>query len=310
MRSLILVAHFALYPILSLAQKCYSLFGLEVTADEVVPCKLDAVTSICCSTNRTRAPGMSHEGGNTADECLPNGLCQNRFTYEGKPDVTYWVEYCTDKDYKSGKCMDICADQRRDTGAAMITPCDGTNKSEKWCCGKSDACCWNPNKDSITFPQRFEGMINGTVASLALAGPTSTESLLGIGSTPTTSTTRTLISESSTPQSQSPSPLAQSVSTGLSTGLSTGAKAGIAVGAVAGVIALVGAVFFARKAMRWKKEAQRARETNAQTQPYAKIYPDKYYQAGFAPSELPSLAPAELAVPPAELGPIMMGRRM
>jgi hypothetical protein len=301
MRSFVLIA---LLPITALAQTCYSPAGLPVQKEEVVPCALDGVTSICCYTNRTREAGMSHEGGATADECLPNGICQNRFTYQGKAEATYWIEYCTEKDYASGKCMDICASQRGEAGTSMITPCGGQSNSTKWCCGASDDCCSNPNADSIEIPLVFEGMINGTVASVATAEPTPTPTILtSIASTFPKITSQSAPSSLPSPsQSPSQSP-SSSPSVQATTGLSTGSKAGIGIGVTLGALALVGIGFFARKAMGWKKEAQRAKEANLinpVTSEY--FYPDKYHQSGFAPSELPSPPPAELAVPPAELG--------
>lgn len=56
------------------------------------PCpSTDGPTTICCALNRDNEPYGNISLGFTRDECLPNGLCQNRITEnDGKP-VTTWV---------------------------------------------------------------------------------------------------------------------------------------------------------------------------------------------------------------------------
>jgi hypothetical protein len=46
-------------------------------------------SSVCCALNRDNAPGGNVSLGLTRDECLPNGLCQNRAT--GRKVATQWV---------------------------------------------------------------------------------------------------------------------------------------------------------------------------------------------------------------------------
>ena len=292
MKSRFLFVHLALLPYAVLAQTCYNTAGIAITDPEVVPCAISPVKSLCCYSNRTLPAGGPHEKGNTADECLASGICQNRFTFEGKPGTTYWLEHCTDRDIESGNCMDICRSSRGPSGTAMITPCDGTNKSEKWCCGDTTACCANANRDLVTFPMEFVGMINGTIASLVTTPTPTPTPTPGFVSSATTTTGTPLPTSTSSAPSAAPQ----------NTGLSTGAKAGIAIGAVLGVLALIGVGFFARKALAWKKEAEGARAANLNTPSYADLYPSKYEHSGFAPTELPSNPPAELAAPDVELG--------
>jgi hypothetical protein len=294
MKSFTFVACLALLPYTALAQTCYSPAGMAITDVQVVPCANNPVRSICCFSNRTLPAGGAHENGNTADECLPSGICQNRFTFQGQPKATYWLEYCTDKDIESGNCMDICRRTRGSEGTSMITPCDGTNSSAQWCCGDTTACCANANADLVSFPKEFVGMINGTIASLAtIATPTPTPSSTRASSStsaPATSSARPTSSPSSTPQS---------------TGLSTGAKAGIGIGAACGVLALIGIIFFARKALAWKREAARAKAYDVNTPSYADLYPrdaSKFEHSGFPPTELPANPPVELAAPEYEMG--------
>ena len=40
-------------------------------------------SSICCGINRSNIPNGDPANGFTRDECLPNGLCQNRETKNG-----------------------------------------------------------------------------------------------------------------------------------------------------------------------------------------------------------------------------------
>src|SRR5690242_11383979 len=58
------------------------------------PCpSADGPSTICCAINRDQPPWGNISLGYTRDECLPNGLCQNRITTnEGQP-VTTWVFY-------------------------------------------------------------------------------------------------------------------------------------------------------------------------------------------------------------------------
>ncbi|KAF2679845.1 hypothetical protein K458DRAFT_407695 [Lentithecium fluviatile CBS 122367] len=284
-----------------LAQTCYTPDGFAVTNPEVAPCKIDPVRTICCHSNRTLAAGSPHESGNVADECLPNGICQNRYTYQGKAEAKFWLEYCTNRDLESGRCMDVCRDARGEKGTSMITPCDGSANSTEWCCGDTVACCGGTS--AISFPQRFVGMVNGTIAgSSPTPTPTTTPTPSSLRSPETgnsTSTPAGLPSGTSNPPSPSPPTPPQSPS------LSTGAKAGIGIGAVLGALAILGIGFFASKVRRLKKEAQRSRAAEMSLTPsYADLYPDKYQHSGFPPSELPSHPPAELAdtVRAAELG--------
>jgi hypothetical protein len=46
-------------------------------------------SSVCCALNRDNTPGGNVSLGLTRDECLPNGLCQNRAT--GRKVATQWA---------------------------------------------------------------------------------------------------------------------------------------------------------------------------------------------------------------------------
>lgn len=74
--------------------------------------------TICCALNRDNGPGGNRTNpdgsfsmNETQDECLPNGVCRNRFRVgpgDGEEVTSYWIGTCTEKDWKSGKCMDVC----------------------------------------------------------------------------------------------------------------------------------------------------------------------------------------------------------
>jgi hypothetical protein len=71
------------YFTIALAQTCYlpNTTPLPSTGDffpAFQPCTSGGPLTICCATNRTRDPGGDARDGEVKDECLPNGLCQNR----------------------------------------------------------------------------------------------------------------------------------------------------------------------------------------------------------------------------------------
>lgn len=135
-----------------------------------------------------------------------------------------------------------------------MTPCDGTNSSQTWCCGGSTACCGNPALKPITLARAF-GVSSSATASRTIS--TRTTSTRAPAFTTRASDTS---SSSSAPENNGG-------------GLSTGAKAGIGVGVPLGLAALVGALLLG---IRWyRKRDERAREAEAQNlmhRPNAPIY--------------------------------------
>lgn len=96
-------------------------------------------------------------------------------------------------------------------------PCDGTNSSEKWCCGNTTSCCapaFNPN--AVTVAQLFTGLA--------------------------TSLSTLLPSHSSSTAEPTSSPFDAAVSP--SSDLTVGAKAAIGVSIVIGVAAIFGLGFY------------------------------------------------------------------
>lgn len=111
------------------------------------------------------------------------------------------------------------------TGNTLMTPCDGTDYSETWCCGDDTMCCGSGNE--VHIPKNiYPAEPKSAIFTSSSSAPTSPN-------TPTSS---------SDPQSSSES----------SAGLSTGAKAGIGVGVGVGGCAIIAllAFFFLRRRRR------------------------------------------------------------
>ncbi|KAH7088116.1 hypothetical protein FB567DRAFT_331613 [Paraphoma chrysanthemicola] len=202
------------------------------------PCSNDTsnpLSTICCAIARPLPPG-SYTPGFVSDTCLDSGICQNiRKTSETGTDlaVSYWREECTEKDWRSGKCLTLCVDSV-DGGNQQMTPCDGTPQSEKWCCGSSNRCCLtNP----LIVPQKFVHAIKGSSSSVApAASVTSTSSLRS-------SVTSTAVISSSTAS-------VEDTASSSSSSMGRGAIAGIVVGAIAGIALLLVAGFLIAKRRR------------------------------------------------------------
>ena len=94
MRSLILSlpAVFLARTALAQTSSCYFANGTSLPSlpeyNEYQPCS-SGVTTICCGTNRANEAGGDPGKGFTKDECLPNGLCQNRVTSNGVQTTSY-----------------------------------------------------------------------------------------------------------------------------------------------------------------------------------------------------------------------------
>jgi len=105
----------------------------------------------------------------------------------------------------------------------LMTPCDDTANSTKWCCGMNKDCCAG-DIGVETLVQTFLGAIATSTSALSLSGPSTAS-----GST---------LSTDPSPSSTGPANQLQS-----SSSLSGGAIAGIVIGAVA-ALALIGAAWF------------------------------------------------------------------
>ncbi|KAF1849211.1 uncharacterized protein K460DRAFT_415619 [Cucurbitaria berberidis CBS 394.84] len=124
--------------------------------------------TVCCHTKWENPPGGDIILGPTADECLPNGLCQNRgwSSVEGdkKPPWThYYRVYCTNQDWSG--CLDVCNIGLAADDVAQITPCDQSGTSEKWCCGNSTDCCTSGSASEIVIiPRALGNLTSGSLS--------------------------------------------------------------------------------------------------------------------------------------------------
>ena len=126
-----------------------------------------------------------------------------------------------------------------------MTPCDGTNSSEVWCCGGTTACCDSPGLKPVTLARQFGVSATSTATVSRTAGTTST---------------RASSSKTSVPATSSATFSATAAPSNNNDGLSTGQKAGIGVGVPLGLAVLVGAVLLG---VRWHKQRnERLREAD------------------------------------------------
>ena len=67
-----------------MAGTCYFANGTALPVDPIYnqyqPCQPGGPSTICCGIFRDNVAGGNITAGDTTDECLPNGLCQNRAT--------------------------------------------------------------------------------------------------------------------------------------------------------------------------------------------------------------------------------------
>jgi hypothetical protein len=94
MRSL-LFSLSAAYLLQFAAAQCFFANGTQLPDtpeySEYKPCSTGGPATICCGINRENPAGGNATIGRTADECLPNGLCQNRQTKSGVQSTQYVV---------------------------------------------------------------------------------------------------------------------------------------------------------------------------------------------------------------------------
>ncbi|KAL4781974.1 hypothetical protein BJX76DRAFT_369473 [Aspergillus varians] len=192
---------------------CYKPDRTSKTFNGTMLCSdVDGAVSMCCGWN---------------DVCLDNGLCKVKGTPSG-----YWRDMCSISSWPDVGCLNVCTDDGDidDAGNAPMTPCDGTDYSETWCCGQTTDCCGTD--EEVTIP---------TNIYVSTSTPNSTSTSTSASLTSTQATTSS--SSTTTPSSE------QSQT---SSGLSSGSKAGIGVGVAAGVIVVVG--FFSFLVMRRRRK--------------------------------------------------------
>ncbi|KAL4954130.1 hypothetical protein BDW69DRAFT_183810 [Aspergillus filifer] len=146
---------------------------------------------------------------------MENGLCKNVPSTTDDNDQGFLLRrtggnLCSDPDWPSESCLDVCSGGDYAGNTAQVTPFDGTDNSTEWCCGTSTDCCGTNSAMTIA----------PVLAALSFSTASATSS--SITSTQASSPTPNADDTSST--SYSPS---QTTTFSSSSGLSTGAKAGI-----------------------------------------------------------------------------------
>ncbi|KAI1644748.1 uncharacterized protein F4817DRAFT_346171 [Daldinia loculata] len=222
---------------------CY--YPNQQEAEDDSPCNPDADSSACC-------------GGGIGNICLSNGLCQG-------PNGAVIRGSCSDKNWDSENCANYCLGASRG-GTDLISCANVTQDDTSYCCNGAENCCDSGDGRFSVGPH------NPTTSATWNAASTK---FIVVGTTSTTSSTRTTPSTSTTstkdPTTSSASDLAtpnaasgdftsgaptntdvasqpdntSSVGTEASSpsDLSDGAKAGIGIGAVIGVILIVGLIY-------------------------------------------------------------------
>jgi hypothetical protein len=230
----------------------------------------------------------------------------------------YFANFCTDPDWKGGKCLDICEQTRGNLGNTQVTSCNGRADGDRWCCGDSTACC-----GSGVGLVRLAQIFGGVVSSASSSGSMST----AISSSSTTLSSLSLSSSaaSSTSSSSSSTPISDPATSTHKTkkkksSLGAGAIAGIVIGVLA-LLALLGVlVFFVLRSNKHKKAAQQNNQLQHGAGPVTEIdgnvagppqynAGEKYRQAGpgvgsgnaLSGGAYDGSAPAELQQPPSEL---------
>lgn len=219
---------------------CHHPNGLIQTDPYHAPCGdvlNNSLNTMCCAIDRPNPPGGFSTNGYNADVCLPNGLCLQSWKRDENSTVTieYYREECTVQDWKIGKCLSVCLSNsvcnqsvmsaikqlmcHQISSNVMMTPCDDTANSTRWCCGTSKDCC-SGDIGVETLAQTFLGMVATSISGLSTSA-TASASVSTSGSNYATS--------AASPSSSS--------------SLSGGAIAGIVIGALAGV-ALIGAAWY------------------------------------------------------------------
>lgn len=68
------------------------------------------LNTMCCAIDRPNPSGGYSADGLAADLCLPNGLCQQKWTPDENSTtrIEYYREECTVEGWKNGSCLSVC----------------------------------------------------------------------------------------------------------------------------------------------------------------------------------------------------------
>ena len=105
----------AIIATVSARSKCFLPFGVPATYPAYQPCSDDPsepLSNICCQLNLPNLPGGNRSDGPVQQECLPNGLCQER-SIDGETGMGHisWTRgYCTSSNFGNltSDCLNKC----------------------------------------------------------------------------------------------------------------------------------------------------------------------------------------------------------
>ncbi|KAG9185286.1 hypothetical protein G6011_07830 [Alternaria panax] len=224
-------------------------------------------------------PGGDVKNGPTADECLPNGLCQNRgFSSVQGQEVPEWTHFyrvnCANKNWEG--CVNVCKDDDLANDSAQMTPCDGTPTSEFWCCGDSNECCSSSSISTtgsstlkkIRIPKRLGEVVESSSSSVGPT-PASSGAASGVSSEPTSTGTPTgaqsMPTSTATDQSGQTGGGETSEKKTSNTGRNVGVGVGVGVGAAV-FLGLIAAMLIRKRRNRNKSETGNERAESIEKQ--------------------------------------------
>lgn len=129
---LLLLALTTWIPIASAQTGCFFPNGVESERAYYGTCSKntqDPLSKICCAVNRPNPPGSDEALGEPQDLCLPNGLCAYMAEKSGVNTTAYYRNLCTERDWKTGGCLDVCT-----SGVCETTEhCSGNTANDMFC---------------------------------------------------------------------------------------------------------------------------------------------------------------------------------
>ncbi|RYN86201.1 hypothetical protein AA0120_g8293 [Alternaria tenuissima] len=247
----------------------------------------DPLYYTCCQSGWVNPPGGDVKNGPTADECLPNGLCQNRgFSSVQGQEVPGWTHFyrvnCANENWEG--CINVCKDGDLANDSAQMTPCDGTPTSEFWCCGDSNECCssstisttGSSKTKKIRIPKRLgedteassSGAASAPASSGASIGPSYTGAITvastGAESTPTSASPSASTSAATDQSGQTEGDESSKKETS-HTGRNVGVGVGVGVGAAV-FLGLIAAMLIRRRRNRNKIDLEDKRPESVEKQ--------------------------------------------
>ena len=138
-----------------------------------------------------------------------------------------------------------------------MTPCSrDQGDSDRWCCGDSTACC-SSNVGVVMLAQVMGGIVSSSVPSgINSASQTASSALVSSNLNSASETTASILPTGTEALATASAAHEETEEgSGLPGGAIAGIVAGIVAGTVAGLALLAAAIFFARRASKYKRQA-------------------------------------------------------